>query len=146
MAVSVGSSAGLEHFKQQLANRGINLVERTKKERWLDVVQFVKSRFPKAEPITRRSFPFDLEEYETLISWSQHCRNCTRPERCRHYGYQAQIRFRKNWSGRYYPDGVFIPEYYGGKCEAYINALRRQRQADEEYLSDKPNSSSAFHC
>ena len=146
-AIGIGATASIERLKKTLASKGaIEIRVRTEQERWMDVVTFVKARFPEAGHIDRQSFPFDLDEYENLIKWANDCQNCTNPRKCPHYGYLGKIRFKTSWQGRYYPDGVFVVEYYGGKCETFLNALKKGKKEETKAPDKAEELSLGFRC
>ncbi len=125
-------------LKAMLTRNGIHVQERSEFERWGRVEAFIRDRFRFTEPLGRELFPRELSDYEVLIDWAGHCRNCSNPALCPHYGYQGEIQLRNYWMGRYFPSGVFLPEYYGGKCGAYLDA---KKEKDKPTVATSPTGS-----
>ena len=127
----------------------MNLFVETEEERWNRLFNYVREHFSKVKKVERSSFPanFELGEYEELMEWRHHCDNCKRPEKCPHYGYRGRIQIRRTWQGRDCPDGIFIPEYYGGKCALFLKALREIREKKEKTnTSPERESTMSFRC
>ncbi|EFC90392.1 hypothetical protein Dpep_0360 [Dethiosulfovibrio peptidovorans DSM 11002] len=126
-------------LRKMLARRGIAVRERSEEERWNRVMAYVRKRLNYIGPITRELFPEELCDYETLVDWGEHCDSCSNPAKCPHYGYRGEIRMRKYWKGKHYASGVFVPEYYGGKCGAYLDAKKEKERDKKDAPSGSPS-------